>query len=212
MPVMDGLEATREIRAMDKGKTIPILAMTANAFKEDRQLCAEAGMNGHVSKPVEAKRLYATLARWLPENENTQMPEAIQGASIDAEGNPCATSDASGDALPPSHIDVQAGLRYCGGKMQTYQRIVSKFADQHSTDVAMIQAALGDGERATAERIAHSLKGLLAMMGAQSLSQMAAELEQNIRNQASESDLAESMAALDEMLAEVCSEIRALKK
>ena len=211
MPVMDGLEATREIRAMDKGKTIPILAMTANAFKEDRQLCAEAGMNGHVSKPVEAKRLYATLARWLPESGETQTVETIQGASIDAEGNPCATSDAPGNALPPHHIDLQAGLRYCGGKMQTYQRIVSKFADQHSTDVAMIQAALIDGERATAERIAHSLKGLLAMMGAQSLSQMAAELEQNIRNQASESDLAASMAALDERLAEVCSEIRALK-
>jgi len=65
MPVMDGLDATRAIRATEKGRHIPILAMTANAFAEERQRCLDAGMNDHVAKPVVAEQLFATLHQWL---------------------------------------------------------------------------------------------------------------------------------------------------
>ncbi len=66
MPRLDGLEATRRLRAMPQHQLLPVLAMTANAFEEDRQACLAAGMNDHVAKPVEPARLYATLLRWLP--------------------------------------------------------------------------------------------------------------------------------------------------
>jgi CheY-like chemotaxis protein len=66
MPVMDGLEAARSIRALDGGRDVPIIAMTASAFAEDRERCLEAGMNGHVAKPVELERLRRVLAEWLP--------------------------------------------------------------------------------------------------------------------------------------------------
>ena len=65
MPVMDGLDATRAIRASARGRLLPILAMTANAFAEERQRCLDAGMNDHVAKPVNPDRLYATLLHWL---------------------------------------------------------------------------------------------------------------------------------------------------
>ena len=65
MPAMDGLDATRAIRATDKGRQLPILAMTANAFAEERQRCLDAGMNDHVAKPVVAEQLFLTLRRWL---------------------------------------------------------------------------------------------------------------------------------------------------
>ena len=70
MPVMDGLEATRVLRALDRpdAKTVPIIALTANAFDEDVQRSLQAGMTAHLSKPVEPDRLYATLRRLIHED------------------------------------------------------------------------------------------------------------------------------------------------
>jgi len=65
MPVMDGLDATRAIRLTERGRDVPILAMTANAFAEERERCLSAGMNDHVAKPVVAEQLFATVLRWL---------------------------------------------------------------------------------------------------------------------------------------------------
>src|SRR5204863_516832 len=65
MPVMDGLQATRAIRHHPRWVRMPVVAMTANALGEDRELCLQAGMNDHVAKPVNPDRLYATLLHWL---------------------------------------------------------------------------------------------------------------------------------------------------
>jgi CheY-like chemotaxis protein len=65
MPVMNGLAATKAIRADSLNMDTPILAMTANAFEEDRQVCLDAGMNDHIAKPVDPNRVYATLLAWL---------------------------------------------------------------------------------------------------------------------------------------------------
>ena len=71
MPVMDGLDATRAIRALPQGAALPILAMTANAFDEERQRCLDAGMDDHVAKPVVAEQLFATLYDWLSGERTT---------------------------------------------------------------------------------------------------------------------------------------------
>ena len=66
MPRMDGLEATHRIRALPLPKQVPILALTANVFAEDRRLALEAGMNDLVTKPIDPKLLYEALGNWMP--------------------------------------------------------------------------------------------------------------------------------------------------
>jgi CheY-like chemotaxis protein len=67
MPNLNGVDATKAIRADSLNRATPILAMTANAFDEDRQACLEAGMNEHLAKPVDPDLLYETLLKWLPD-------------------------------------------------------------------------------------------------------------------------------------------------
>jgi len=192
---------------MDKGKSIPILAMTANAFLEDRERCIESGMDGHVSKPVDADYLYATLARWLPEIETAEATEPPPMGN-----NTVALPETLvlAKATPATRIDTNVGMKYLGGNLTAYQRMLGKFADRHSGDADKLKAALDAGDRAVAERIAHSLKGLSATLGATLLSQNAGILEQQIHTGTDAAELAENIAILGEMLLAVCAEIKSL--
>jgi len=179
MPVMDGLQASRAIRAMPGFETLPIVAMTANAFGEDRARCLAAGMNDHVAKPVNPEALYETLLRWLP-----TVP-ALAGLAVGSSGHDAARpaldaalAEPAEQALPViDGLDARQGLRFVAGRVDTYWRVLTQFARHFGAGVPPLAATPDRESVQQLHRFAHSLKGAAASIGADSLSVLAAQLE-----------------------------------
>ncbi|MBC7206277.1 MAG: response regulator, partial [Methyloversatilis sp.] len=195
MPVMNGVEATRRIRATEAGRTLPILAMTANAFEDDRRRCAEAGMNGHLIKPVDPERMFAALAQWIPEGEH-------------AAASPLTPTTPT----TPVVINREVGVRALGGDAAGYRQVLDMFLVNHSGDVDRLRQAIKDGDRVLAERVAHTLKGVAATIGAHALRDRALALEQALHAGTPVQTIADDIAACAVQIGAVCDEIRALPR
>jgi PAS domain S-box-containing protein len=189
MPVMDGIEATRILRANPRFEKLPIVAMTANAMASDRELCLDAGMNDHIAKPIDPDQLFGVLLRWIhrPEHDVTTPP--MDGASPTGSVRSASAADL---AIPG--IDVGAGLKRIGSNRQRYESLLRKFADQQEAVVKDIKMALAMGDPGTAERAAHSLKGAAATLGAVLVSEAAASAERAIRTKDGVDDALSSLA------------------
>jgi PAS domain S-box-containing protein len=175
MPVMDGLQATREMRRMTGygHGTTPILAMTANAFEEDRQKALAAGMNDFITKPVDPQRLFDTLARWLP-----AMP--VQRTDHGSEVSPQERISTTERLAGIEGLDVNAGLAVFQGHEAAYEHVLGMFMQRRAEDAASIREQLASGQRDAALRIAHTLKGTAASIGAHALRDLATQVEQAI--------------------------------
>ncbi|CAN7681370.1 response regulator [Aquipseudomonas alcaligenes] len=200
MPVMDGLVATRCLREREQGGArIPILAMTANAMAGDRERCLEAGMDDHIAKPIDPEKLYAALLRWLP-------AFALQA---EAPNEPPLPEPASPEHwLEPLHalgLSAEAALQRLMHNWQWYEDLLRSFARQGSQPMQNLVAALRAGQREEAHRHAHTLKGIAATLGAESLRELSARLEGALAGQDDLDGLlalAEEGAQLQQRLAE----------
>ena len=182
MPHMDGLTATREIRRLPDRISVPILAMTANAFKEDRAQCLEAGMNDHVAKPVDPDRLFLTLLHWMPDQSNTAV-----AASHTTHMEPIPANLTDTDTSADTHLrqalecieglDVNAGLHLSRGKVSSYAHHLRQFVRNHDKDVDRVRDAFSNQRFDEVQRITHALKGVAGNMGAVQIQQMAATIE-----------------------------------
>ncbi len=175
MPHLDGLDATRAIRALPGWQDVPILAMTANAFDEDRFTAKLAGMNDHVAKPVDPAKLFVTLLKWLP----ACAAKVGAGGTAPAEAAPADKADTalrSRLAAIPD-LDLEAGLRIMRGKLHSYLSLLKLFVDGHGNDVQRLTMLIGQGDLRAAEQIAHALKGTAGNVGALPIHALAGALD-----------------------------------
>jgi two-component system sensor histidine kinase/response regulator len=162
MPVMDGLAATHAIRQNSQFKDLPIIAMTANVMAGDRERCLKAGMNDHLAKPIDPDKLFDALLRWIP--ARTAAPNVTAAPAVTEQRPP---ADPAPLEIPG--IDTQTALKRTGGNRQRYVSLLQRFADSQVGAVGEIRAALKAQDSPTAQRIAHSLKGAAANLGANAL-------------------------------------------
>lgn len=198
MPVMNGLDAARAIRAGRWGQKLPIIALTAAAFPEDRRQVAAAGMNDFLSKPIDPQRLAATLLRWLPESAAAAPAPA-----------PAAPAPALQATLPPAmdNFDLPEILERFAGDGDILIRVMKAFADDFRDWEAQAHTALAAGDLARLKALAHALKGGAGGVGAHLAELAARKLDDALRAALAEEP--ESDAALPVLTDAACAALNA---
>jgi two-component system sensor histidine kinase/response regulator len=189
MPEMDGYTATREIRKQHRYQGLPVIAMTANAMVGDREKAQEAGMNDHIAKPLNVIDMFATMAKWItPAKPQAHSVPAPAGAS-----SVVSIADIEG-------IDVKAGLATCAGNAPLYRKLLLQFREAQSDfEQDFLQAQLSD-DQDTPMRLAHTLKGVAASIGAADVAAAASTLETGCKNRDSQDTLLTQLKVLLDML------------
>ena len=183
MPQMDGYQATKTIRSDPRFAGLPIIAMTAHATIEERQKCLDAGMNGHVSKPIDPEALFETVERFAA--ASLHGPGAAAPAA-----EPVPATVSGGDELPAvPGLDVADGLGRVAGNTTLYRRLLRRFATTQADAIGQVRTALAEGRRPDAERHAHTLKGVAGSLGAHQLQREAGDVEAALRGGAVLADL-----------------------
>ncbi|RYY50059.1 MAG: response regulator, partial [Comamonadaceae bacterium] len=196
MPVMDGVTATREMRALPAAASVPIVAMTANAMEQDRQLCLAAGMNDSLTKPIEPQALWDALVRWIPAVETAPAATGLSGVLA-----PLADPGHWLEGVPG--LDAARGLRYARGNENLYRALLGRFVASHADAAARIHESLANGDIAAAEMLAHTVKSVAGHIGASTVEALASGLEQALRTYAPPMTVQERLAQLQGPMAEL---------
>lgn len=180
MPVLDGLSATRKIREMGLHNNKPIIAMTAHAMAGEREKSLDAGMNEHVSKPINPKKLYQTLVNFLSGKK--------VGSEIvdEVDDTPVEDVDSKRPTVFPTidGIDVNDGLGRCGNKMEFYSKILLIFANKYADANTQVEQLINDGDTQELGSYMHALAGVGGNIGASDLGKRARSLSHSFHSPA----------------------------
>ncbi len=204
MPELDGISATRALRADARYANLPIIAMTAHAMTGDRELSLQAGMNDHITKPIDPDQLYATLARWLPRRRATdpQMTSATDSVA--------ASELAILAPLVARGIDVDSGLARYLNRTSFYISVLRGFVSEYGAAVPRLKELHAAAAREDIFRLAHTLKANAEGIGASALAEAARSVEDTARAQLPDegaiatlvSELAHVLSALESVAPE----------
>ena len=176
MPGMDGYSATRVIRQDYDFEQLPILAMTANVMPEDKKRATEAGMNGHVGKPVDPSELYKALADVIVAADYSgNLPE--QEAS---EKSPETSANVSSIAATFPGLDTRAGLRSLAGNEQLYLQLLQNLFEEYTNTGPDLEDLLQEGKTVEIREISHKLRGIANNLGAFNIGKCAEDIEKAI--------------------------------
>jgi two-component system, sensor histidine kinase and response regulator len=171
MPEMDGYTATGLLRADKRFKNLPIIAMTAHALVEERQRCLDAGMNDHVTKPIDPDAVFSALNRWAKPRETRAPAPAVGPAAAEV-------------VLPEvDGIDLADSLKRVAGNRRLYRSLLEQFVSKQGDAGLQIADALGSGDRELAGRIAHTVKGVAGNLGIGLVQSAAEKVERAIREE-----------------------------
>jgi signal transduction histidine kinase/CheY-like chemotaxis protein len=185
MPVMDGFEATRQLRTMPGLGALPVLAVSASVLQEDRRQATDAGMDGFLGKPYTGAALCEAILALVPRPVLPLGPD--QAAPEQAAPGRVAEEVVQGrqaalDAPGLEGVDYAGAVRRLGGDPAQYWRMSERFRDTTGDFAERVLAALDEDDTATAQREAHTLKGLAGMLGANRLQSRAGALELALRD------------------------------
>ncbi len=178
MPVMDGLDAARQIRALahapggERFAELPIIAMTALAMAQDAEKSQAAGMNDHVTKPIDPERLFSSLAKWLhlPAEHQGQPATVLPPEAIPA-----------GELPALSSLDAREGIRRIGGKVEAYRKQLRRFRENYPDAITRLRQLCREPGGQAAQAYCHALKGLTGNLGAHALYEQIAAIDERLR-------------------------------
>jgi signal transduction histidine kinase/DNA-binding response OmpR family regulator len=187
MPEMDGYQATTKLRSDARFAALPIIAMTAHATIEEKQRCLAAGMNDHISKPIDPSALFETVARYYRPVPGTSASVPAMAKTSDPIAKPAGISMVESRAenmeIPTVEgLNSVEGLLRVAGNRKLYLKLLRQFSAQQSDAPGQITALLKSGDRSAAERKAHTVKGVAANLGVKTVQLAAGKLEKAIHD------------------------------
>jgi signal transduction histidine kinase/CheY-like chemotaxis protein len=176
MPVMGGMEATKKIREIKTAETLPIIAMTAHAMSGDREKSLKAGMQEHVTKPINPPELFKALVQWIKPGER-QAPDVPVSDQPDVQPT-IQGSDELPQSLPG--IDMAQGLGRINNNRKLYKNLLLKVKRDYADAAEQFSSLIKNNDLEEARRLAHSIKGVAGNLGAKKLQDAARVVEDRL--------------------------------